>query len=223
MTHSHRGPQRWSPHLQRGMGGVRTLQGVGWETAFLTLQAVPRQLSSLGLPAGPQTRCSLSNVSTDTSRSPREQAPLLCTQTQHTVDASSIKGLKGLCLCVCAWQLEVSGPSFRTLPDCPLTHDCSLARLHKCFSNDRMGVWRHGGKCLSKGLTTTKFLWWDVGPGRPTSRVCILHASRYTGPSEGARLYAHLYPCVLRTAGVWPRCVSRNTEHFVVSPLSVGT
>lgn len=89
------------------MGGVRTLQGLGWETAFLTQLAC--------IPAGLQTRCSWSHVSTDTSRRPREQA-LRCTQTQHTEDFLS-PSLKGLCLCVCVCvQLKDSGPSFRTLP-----------------------------------------------------------------------------------------------------------
>jgi hypothetical protein len=108
--------------------------------AVLTHQPVPgRKLSTLCLPAGLQTRCSLSNESIDTSRSPvpvpvppvpvppppRDQAPLLCTQGQHTEDAPS-PTLKGLCLCVCLaargfWS-KFQDPS----PDSPLTHSCSV-------------------------------------------------------------------------------------------------
>lgn len=175
-------------------------RGWAWEAAFLTHQPVPeRELSSLCLPAGLQTRCSLSDMSTDTSRSPREQVPLLCTQTQHTIGALSPAYM-------CAWQLKALVQSFRTLllilpsptaaPWTPAAHP-PLPKAPQTplkWSNGCVAAWQGVGS-LSKGL------WWDVGLGT-LAHVCFLRASRRTGPPEGARLYAHLCLCVLRTAGV---------------------
>lgn len=51
-----------------------------------------------------------------------------------------------------------------------------------------MGMWWHGGKCLSKGLTTTKFLSWDVGLGM-NPYILFLH-------SAGAQIHLREQGCM---------------------------
>lgn len=90
-------------------------QGLGWETTFLTHQPVPgRELSRLCL-AGLQTKaapylmCLLTQAEAPEIRLP---CSALRPNTQKMPQAPHLRDSA----CVCAWQLEVSGPSFMTLP-----------------------------------------------------------------------------------------------------------